>query len=126
MALATQADVEAILGRPLTEAEADLVSSQLDEASDLVLGYLRCLTLADPTPEAIVRVVAAMVAAVITRPTTQPANADQLTAGPYSMRYTEGSTSGGPWLTAALKMRLAPYRCGSVVSVPLVSERYES
>jgi hypothetical protein len=126
VALATQADVEAILGRELTEQEAALVVSQLDEASDLVLGYLRCLTLATPTPDTVVRVVAAMVAAVITRPATQPANADQLTAGPYSMRYTEGSTSGGPWLTAALKMRLAPYRCGSMVSVPLVSERFES
>jgi hypothetical protein len=126
VALATQADVEAILGRELTEAEAALVSSQLDEASDLVLGYLRCPTLAVPTPEAIVRVVAAMVASVITRPTSQPYGADQLTAGPYSVRYTEGSTSGGPWLTAALKMRLAPYRCGSMVSVPMVSERFES
>ena len=125
MALATPADVEAILGRELTEAEEARVSSQLDEASDLVLGYLRCAILAIPTPEPVVRVVAAMVAAVINRPATQPANADQLTAGPYSMRYTEGSTSGGPWLTGGFKMRLAPYRCG-VASVPLVSDRYSS
>jgi hypothetical protein len=124
VALATQADVEAILGRELTEQEAEHVVSQLDEASDLVLGYLRCPP-ATPIPDAIARVVAAMVAAVIKRPATQPANADQLTAGPYGMRFTEGSTSGGPWLTAALKMRLAPYRC-SVVSVPMVSERYSS
>ncbi|MEU2106491.1 hypothetical protein [Nocardia sp. NPDC019255] len=124
MALATQADVEAALGRPLTMEEAALVANQLDEASDLVLGYLRCPP-ATPTPDAITRVVAAMVVALIRRPATQPANADQLTAGPYGMRFTEGSTSGGPWLTAALKMRLAPYRC-SMVSVPLVSERYSS
>src|SRR5690606_7103078 len=104
--------------------EAERVGNQLEEASDLVLGYLKC-TPPVPTPDAIVRVVASMVAAVISRPTAQPANADQVTAGPYSMRYTEGSTSGGPWLTSALKMRLAPYRC-SMVSVPLVSERYSS
>ncbi|WP_029925489.1 hypothetical protein [Nocardia otitidiscaviarum] len=124
MALATQADVETILGRPLTTEEAALVASQLDEASDLVLGYLKCPP-ATPTPDAVVRVVAAMVAAVITRPAHTPLNADQVNAGPYGWRFTEGSTAGGPWLTAALKMRLAPYRC-SVASVPLVSERYES
>lgn len=121
MALATPADVVKILKRPLTEDEEQDVDSQLDEASDLVLGYLRCPP-ETPTPEAIVRVVAAMVVAVITRPPSQPANANQLTAGPYGMQFTEGSTSGGPWLTAALKMRLAPYRC-SMQSVPLVSER---
>jgi hypothetical protein len=122
--LATQADVEAILGRELTADEEALVSSQLDEASDLVLGYLRCPP-ATPTPSAIVRVVAAMVAAVITRPASTPANTESLTAGQYSQRFTEGSTSGGPWLTAVLKMRLRPYRC-SMVSMPLVSERFES
>lgn len=126
MALATQADVEKILGRELTDQEAESVESQLDEASDLVEGYLRCLVLPTPTPEPIVRVVAAMVAALITRPTTTPPNADSVTAGPYAQRFIEGSTSGGPWLTATLKMRLAPYRCGSLVSVPLVSERFES
>jgi len=124
MALATPADVEAILGRPLTAEEAARVASQLDEASDLVLGYLRCPP-PTPTPEAIVRVVAAMVTALITRPSSTPMNAEQVTAGAYSQRFIDGSTSSGPWLTGALKMRLAPYRC-SMVSVPLVSERSRS
>lgn len=125
MALATPADVEKALHRPLTVEELEDVEDQLDEASDLVAGYLRCRTLPTPTPEPIVRVVAAMVAALINRPKSQPMNADSVTAGPFQQRFVEGSTSGGPWLTAALKMRLAPYRC-SMVSVPLVSERYES
>lgn len=126
MALATAADVETILGRVLTSKEADRVSSLLDEASDLVLGYLWPSVPATPTPDEIGRVVAAMVAAVFRRPAGQPENAEQLTAGEYGTRYVEGSTSGGPWLTAVLKMRLRPYRGGSMVSVPLVSERFES
>ncbi len=124
MALATAADVVKALRRNLTADEEEQVESLLDEASDLVLGHLRCPP-ALPTPSPIVRVVASMVAAVLDRPATQPANANSLTAGPFGVQYTEGSTSNGPWLTAALKTRLAPYRC-SVVSVPLVSERYES
>jgi hypothetical protein len=125
MALATAADVVKALRRDLTSEEDEFVDSQLDEASDLVIGYLRCATLPTPTPDAVVRVVAAMVAAVFDRPSTLP-NADSVNAGPYGWKFTEGSTSNGPWLTAALKMRLAPYRCGGMVSMPLVSERYES
>ena len=124
MALATQADVVKALRGPLTTEEAEHVDDQLDEASDLVLGYLKCPP-ATPTPEAVVRVVAAMVAALITRPQTTPLNADSLNAGPYGWKFVEGSTSDGPWLTSAQKMCLAPYRC-SAVSVPLVSDRYSS
>lgn len=123
MALANATDVEQALERELTGTEADYLDSKLEKASDLVLGYLKCGVL-DPVPDAVRRVVADMVAAVLTP--TAPANADSVTAGPYSMRYTEGSTSRTPFLTAALKVRLQPYRCGSVVSVPLVSERFES
>lgn len=123
MALATPADVVASLRRDLTADEEEGVAALLEEASDLVLGYLRCPP-ATPTPDAIVRAVAAMVAAVF-RPSPGPTNADSLTSGPYTQKFTEGSTSGGPWLTAALKMRLLPYRC-SMVSVPLVSERFTS
>lgn len=123
MALATLEDVVKALRRDLTSQEEEGVDSLLDEASDLVLGYLRCPP-PTPTPEAIVRVVASMVAAVL-RPSNVPENAESLTAGEYSMKLAEGSTSKSPWLTAALKMRLRPFRC-SVVSVPLVSERFES
>lgn len=124
MTLATQADVAKALRRDLTSQEEEGVDSLLDEASDLVEGYLICPP-PEPTPDPIKRVVAAMVAAVFDRATATPANADTVTAGKYSMRYVEGSTSGGPWLTAALKMRIKRWRC-SMVSVPLVSERFES
>jgi hypothetical protein len=128
MALATQADVEAILNRPLTTPEATAAPSLLDEASDLVLGYLRCAELATPTPGPIIRVVAAMVAAVLRQPaaaSSDPAyNAASLGTGPFTIGFVEGSTSGSPWLTAALKLRLRPYRCGAMVSVELGSDRY--
>lgn len=123
MALANAADVEQALERELTGTEADYLDAKLETASDLVLGYLKCGVL-DPVPDAVRRVVADMVAAVLTP--TAPAGADSLTAGPYSMKFTEGSTSRAPYLTAALKVRLQPYRCGSMRSMPLVSERFES
>lgn len=125
MALASAADVEKALQRDLTTAEADHVEDQLEEASDLVLGYLGCPSIADPVPGPIVRVVASMVAALL-RSSAVPENTDQITAGEYSLRMTEGSTSKGPWLTKALMTRLHPYRCTSGVSVPLVSERFVS
>ena len=125
MALATQAQVVKALRRDLTSDEEEGVDSLLDEASDLVLGYLRCRTL-NPVPDAVARVTAAMVAAVFDRSATTPSNAEQLTAGPYGLKFAEGSTSRDPWLTAALKVRLAPFRCSGMVSVPLVSERFES
>lgn len=124
MALATAEDVAQALERDLTSTESDYVDTKLATASDLVIGYLRCTQVLDPVPDAVRRVVADMVAAVLAP--AAPANADSVTAGPYSLKFTEGSTSRTPYLTAALKMRLQPYRCGSMVSVPLVSERFES
>lgn len=125
MALADADDVEQALQRALTPAEYEYIDTQLEEASDLVLGYLRCDTLASPVPGAVRRVVASMVAALL-RPTNVPENAEQVTAGEYSLKFSAGSTSKTPWLTAVQKMRLTPYRCGSAVSVPLASERFTS
>lgn len=122
MALATEADVEAALKRSLSGDESDSVAIDLESASDLVLGYLNC-ELPDPTPGAVVRVVADIVAALYSSAASMPQNVDSLAAGPYSMRFTDGSTSKRPWLTAALRQRLRPYRSG-VVSVPLSSEGY--
>jgi hypothetical protein len=121
MALATEDDVEAALGRT---PDGD-VSTLLEEASDLVLGYLHCSTL-DPVPAAVARVTASMVAAALNRPSglSSIAPGDQLTAGPYTVRGGD-SGSGGVWLTNALKLRLRPYRCGSSVSVSLQSELYD-
>jgi len=111
MALASEADVEAALGRELTEAED--VTTVLETASDLVCGYL-CYE-PDPVPDPVCRVVADMVAAVVQKPATT--TADYQASGYNVLREAsvvrvgiESSTSTGPWLTAALKMRLRPYR----------------
>lgn len=122
MALATEDDVAAALG----ESPSQDVETLLEEASDLVMGYLGCPSL-DPVPPAVTRVVASMVAAALTRPVGMAAVApgDSLTAGPFNMRVGD-SSSGTVWLTNGLKIRLAPYRCGARVSVGLQSELYET
>ena len=121
MALATEDDVAAALGRDL---DSD-VETLLEEASDLVLGYLHCPDL-DPVPPAVSRVVASMVASALNRAPGMAAMApgDSLTAGPYSISGGGDSSSGTVWLTNGLKLRLRPYRCSSMVSVSLQSETY--
>ena len=104
MALATSDDVEAALGRTFTE-DVDFL---LEEASDLVVAYLGCTP--DPIPPAVVRVVAAMAAATLTRPAPVVEGAQALNAGPFGIRFTPDASSRGPWLTAALKSRLNPFR----------------
>lgn len=122
MALATQADVEAELRRDLTVDEESGVATELDKASDLVLGYLR-QTPPTPTPGPIVRVVAEMVAAVFSRSADTPQDVTTQGAGPFSSGFVAGSTSRGPWLTAAQKIRLRPWRI-SMVATPMVGEGY--
>lgn len=111
MALATQADVESALGRFLAEGED--VTTLLEEASDLVIGYLGREP--DPVPPPVARAVATMVVAVLTKPATT--TADYQAGGYYQQREVttvrvgvESATTTGPWLTAAIKKRLAPYR----------------
>ena len=119
MALATSDDVEAALGRSLTED----VDTLLEEASDLVVGYLRATP--DPVPGAVTRVVATMVVAVLNKPEVTTADYD---AGGYNMVReaaavrvgVESATTSGPWLTNALRQRLAPYRIPVILG--LVSE----
>lgn len=114
MALASDSDVENALGRSLTESED--VSTWLETASDLVVGYLGYTP--DPVPSPVVRVVADMVAAVVSKPAQT--TADYQATGYNVLREAstirvgiESATSTGPWLTAALKMRLRPYRTAS-------------
>lgn len=114
MSLASEADVEAALGRELTEAED--VSTLLETASDLVVGYLGYTP--DPVPSPVARVVADMVAAVVSKPAQT--TADYQATGYNVLREAsvvrvgvESATSTGPWLTAALKMRLRPHRTAS-------------
>ena len=126
MALASEDNVEDALGRPLASSED--VSVLLEEASDLVVGYLGYTP--DPVPSPVARVVATMVAAVVTKPATN--NADYGSNGYNVARESmtvkvgvESATTTGPWLTAALKMRLKPYRTAatrSVFSIDLAPE----
>ena len=118
MALASEADVEDALGRSLALTED--VSTLLEEASDLVAGYLGYTP--DPVPSPVARVVATMVVAVITKPATT--TADYGASGYNVAREsatvkvgTESATTTGPWLTASLKMRLKPYRTAKSRSV---------
>lgn len=116
MPLAAWDDVEAALGRHLTESESDAVESLLDQASDLVVGYLGWAP-SPVVPDAVTRVVASMVVAVLTKPSVNVSDYD---AGGYSSAReaagvrvgVESATTEGPWLTKALKLRLRPYRRG--------------
>ena len=119
VALATADDVEAALRRSLLDTED--VAFLLEEASDLVVGYLRYTP--DPIPGAVVRVVAAMVAAALTRPAPVVDGAQALTAGPVGVRVAPDASAAGPRLTRALELRLNPYRRAAVVSTS--SEHYD-
>lgn len=118
MALASASDVEAALGRALAEDED--VSTLLDEASDLVAGYLGYAP--DPAPLPVARVVASMVVAVMNKPAVNSADygVNGYNVARESMPVkvgVESATTTGPWLTAALKMRLRPYRSAATRSV---------
>lgn len=124
MAYATSSDVVAALGRSLTSAESGSVSNQLEQATDLVVGYLG--TELDPVPGAVTRAVATMVAAVFDKPSITIADYDA--SGYSSAREaagvhvgTESATTSGPWLTNALKERLKPWRI-AMRSVAVTSE----
>jgi hypothetical protein len=130
MPLASEADVENAIGRSLLEAED--VSTLLEEASDLVCGYLGYTP--DPVPDPVARVAATMVAAVLTKPATN--NAEYGSNGYNVIRESmtvkvgvESATTTGPWLTASLKMRLRPYRSAatrSVFSISLIDPEVEA
>lgn len=123
MALATRAQVETALRRSLDPSED--VDGLLETASDLVIGYLHPCPIPEPTPPAISRVVADMVVAVLTRPAGLGGEPSDMQAGVYRVGFQPGTNSPTPFLTAALKARLAPYLCGNngMVSVRLGSER---
>lgn len=120
--LATQDDVRAALRRELTETEAEWIEPLLAECSDLVVGYLDPSQVPSPTPAPISRVVAAMAAAVLTRPSTILPDTQSLTADVYGVTFQPGATSPGPYLTESFKKRLRPYRAGVAV-VGFDSER---
>lgn len=113
MAFADEADVVLALGRELTTAEQTSVDTLLEEATDLVTGHLGCAP--DPVPDAVKRVTARMVARVFSQAQISTgASQVQETAGPFSRStsYASGTSNGSPWLAAADKVVLRPYRCG--------------
>lgn len=124
MAFAEDTDVEQALRRDLTATEDSYVDTLLDEASDLIVGYLGC----DPTvsgvvPGAVTRVCARMAARVLKQGDLTPGT-QQASAGPFANTFVGGSTSGSPWLAASDKQILKPYRCGGgMTSVMFRSER---
>lgn len=131
MALATKADVEARLGRDLTEAEAGeadaYVNARLEDASDIVIGYCGQDFEPAPYPSAVVGVVAKMVARAYVRGSVAGGEfAEQQNAGPFGIRYSASTSGGDMWLTAADKLALRGLRRGGgLTSVQLVGERYD-
>lgn len=126
MALAERADVELELGRALSEAEAARAPRLLSKASAAVIGYTGQDFEPSPYPEAVVGVVAEMVARVLAQAALGPVMPEQQSAGPFSVRYPTAVTSGGVWITAADKLALRPYRLGGgVTSVRMVGDRYD-
>jgi hypothetical protein len=112
--LAGTDDVAAALRRPVTAPEAEHLDDLLHEASDLVIGYLHPTPTPTPTPGAITRVVAAMAAAVLIRPADLMPDAQTLSADGFGVTFSDGGNSTRPFLTAALKARLRPYRSGAL------------
>lgn len=143
MALATIDDVENRLrqsDKHLATDDTEYTDGLLDEASALVLGYLGCdptivdTTATPPTttvPEPVVVVTSRMVARVLQQGAAGGAGTDSATgttdtAGPFShtRQFGAGTTSGSPWLAAADKVTLSPYRCdGKAFSVDTAPAR---
>lgn len=126
MALADADDVEAHLGRPLSDAEEAQVDSLLEESSDLVIGYCHSAFDGDEDPpSAVARVVAGITARSLIAAASDPF-VQQQSAGPFSIGRSAAAASGDVWLTAADKVKLRPYRVGGgMTSVQLVGERYD-
>lgn len=120
--LATQDDVRDALRRTLTDSEIEWVDNLILEAGDLVAGYLYPYQVPADVPGPITRVVAAMVAAVFTRPANILPDTQSLTSDSYGIQFVAGATSPGPYLTEGFKRRLNPYRVG-MVAIDLASER---
>lgn len=119
MELCTEHDVQQRLKRPLTPDEQHWFDSMLQEATALVLSYLRCPPdhYQQRIPSSITIVTSRMIARVIQEgdidPTSFGATQYGATAGPFSQQltFTTGSRTGAPWLTKNDKTMLDPHRC---------------
>ena len=123
MPLANQDDVRDALRRTLTDSEEEWADSLIDEAGDLVVGYLYPYEIPEDVPPAITRVVAGMVAAVFNRPANILPETQSLTADSYGVQFAAGATSPGPYLTKGFEKRLNPFKVSCVV-VEMGSERH--
>lgn len=126
MAYASEEDVKAALraiGRGELADDLPSVDELLSEASDLVAGYVWPSEVPSPTPDAVARVVAAVAAAVLIRPAKLLPETQSLSADGFGVTFAPGTGSPGPYLTAALKARLRPYRA-AMTSVAMGSERH--
>lgn len=105
--LATPGDVEKRLGRALDDSEPLSVQGLIEEASEMVVGYLGRV----PNIDDVRVVVSRMVARVLEAPDDGSAfNAETASyaAGPFSqnVRFASGASGGAPWLTASDKLSL--------------------
>lgn len=122
--LADFEDVEARLGRELSDDEELRVGGLLEEASLLVESHTG-REFDEPIPNAIRVVVSRMVARVLQAPAeTLGVESASYTAGPFSQNrtYSQGSSGGSPWLTAVDKKVLSRFgrRRGGITSVELM------
>jgi hypothetical protein len=125
MAFATEADVEAVLGRSLTSAESNVVDNLLERATDRIIGHGVPFNV-DDFRGAVKRVCAEMVQAVFDKPATTTSDYD---ASGYNVAReaaavrlgVESATTSGPWLTSTQKLALSPYRI-AMRSVAMTSE----
>lgn len=117
MILATQSDVEARLGRDLSDGEIQRLDGLLEEASAIVEGYLG-VVYTDDAPPVVAVVVSKLVARAFTSgQTTEGPTGFQ--AGPFSVTYRDNTSL---WLSKGDKLMLRNIG-GGFTSVPLRSDR---
>lgn len=120
VAFCEASDVEQRLERSLTSTEEEYIDGKIEAAQVLVIGYLGCgnepyATKAD-VPLAVRVATSQAVADAITKKASNPAGADSVanTTGPFgqTLNFTAGS-SGGVYLSKAVRQMLDPHRCDS-------------
>ncbi|QLF84149.1 head-to-tail adaptor [Gordonia phage Pytheas] len=126
--LATTADVEARLRRPLTDSEIATVQGLLEEAGVEILEFCGVDSF-DPVPDTVRVVASRMVARVFSGSTTVggveiPSTASEVdmraSAFQFSGRFDADRSSGGVWLTKADRRKLRRYSIhGGAFSVDL-------
>lgn len=123
--LASDADVEARLGRDLDTSETAAVAGLITEASVLVVGYLnRDWTALADVPDAVRVVVSRMVARALTGSSNIPAGTESFSSSLSVMSHTvklgTDVAIGSPWLSKADKISLDPHRAyRGLMNVPM-------